>query len=68
MSEDLKVPVSQTIKYADGSQTTIFYNSLGEKMDESEIPAEIPVEGIAEAPVEAPAESSGEPVAEPSVE
>lgn len=66
MSEDLKVPVSQTIKYADGSETTVYYNALGEKMSE-EVQAEESAEVVEpQAPVETPeAEAAPEAVEAP---
>jgi hypothetical protein len=41
--EELKIPVSTTIEYADGSKTIINYNPLGEKTDEVKVPKETKV-------------------------
>lgn len=51
---EIKTPVSTTIKYADGSETVIRYNPLGERMDETTIPAEevTPSVESSEAPAE----------------
>lgn len=53
--EDLKTPVSQTIRYADGTETTVYYNALGEKMDQLENELEVSNQ---------PAETSSNEVAE----
>ncbi len=59
---DLKTAVSQTIKYADGSETIIRYNPLGEKMSEEIIEEVVAEESTVE--VEAPAEAPSEEVKE----
>lgn len=50
MSEELKTPVSTTIKYKDGSETVVHYNEIGEKMsEETTLPeGEVPTEVVEE--------------------